>query len=428
MTARSFTSSLPRVTGERDVAVVAAAALAAAVVGYELANGSGMRAVVLCLLPLVAVLLARPTVPLVLLGASIPLLHSFTVADYFVTINDLLLALVVAGILLQALTTGAAPAVSALRPLALPLGVYASVMMVLLPVHFSLGEIVKTGQRFELFVFPLLVGAFAALAGRHVPMLQAYVISATVLAVAWPLGVLGGQKNPIGQLIAGAILLLIGVPSLRRLLPCLVILVPGLLVTQSRGAIIATLIGAVVVMVMQGLTPRLIVTRTVPLAVIAAVAFVLMPSATQQRITSLSAGTESSAGRAIQYRQTYAADAWPIIHAHRWTGVGVGNYAAGDAYALTRVQDPHQVLLLQAAEGGYGLAAAFVLLIGGSVFALWRMRRVELAPAAAGVLLATAAHGLVDIYWVRVTPVLGWLLVGMVCGLYAQSRGGEEAK
>ena len=55
------------------------------------------------------------------------------------------------------------------------------------------------------------------------------------------------------------------------------------------------------------------------------------------------------------------------------------------------------------------------------------MRRVELAPVAAGVLVATVAHGLVDVYWVRVTPVLGWLLVGMVCGLYAQSRETEEA-
>ena len=79
------------------------------------------------------------------------------------------------------------------------------------------------------------------------------------------------------------------------------------------------------------------------------------------------------------------------------------------------------MLLLQAAEGGYVLAAAFVLLILGSVLALYRMRAVELAPAAAAVLVATFAHGLVDVYWVRVTPVLSWLLVGMVCGLYGRA-------
>ncbi len=222
--------------GDHDITRVAAAALIAAVAGYALVNTGEQRAAALCLLPLVAILLARPTVPLVLLGASLPLLHSFTVAGYFVTISDLLLVLVTGGILLRAATTGSAPAIRALRPVAFPLTVYASVMIVLLPAHLSFGEIVKTGQRFELFLFPLIVGAFAALAGRHTLMLRAYVLSATVLAVAWPLELLGGQKNPVGQLIGGAILLLVAVPSLRRLLPCLVILVPGLLITQGRGA------------------------------------------------------------------------------------------------------------------------------------------------------------------------------------------------
>ena len=202
-------------------------------------------------------------------------------------------------------------------------------------------------------------------------------------------------------------------------------LVPGLLVTQSRGAILATILGTVVVMAMQGLGTRRMITRVAALATIGAVAFALLPGATRERITTLSGGTESRAAYAIQYRQQFAADAWDLIHANPWTGVGVGNYLAGDAYDLTRVSDPHQVLLLQAAEGGYVLAAGFVLLIIGSAVLLARMRRVELAPVAAGILVATAAHGLVDVYWVRVTPVLGWLLVGMVCGLYAKSRESE---
>ncbi len=75
------------------------------------------------------------------------------------------------------------------------------------------------------------------------------------------------------------------------------------------------------------------------------------------------------------------------------------------------------MLLLEAAEGGYLFLASFLLLIGGTAVALWRMRLVPLAPAAAAVLLATAAHGLVDVFWARGTPVLGFLLVGMVCGL-----------
>ena len=56
---------------------------------------------------------------------------------------------------------------------------------------------------------------------------------------------------------------------------------------------------------------------------------------------------------------------------------------------------------------------------------LWRMRHSEFSAAAVGVVLATAAHGLVDVYWVRGTPVLGWLLVGMACGALAQRRHRE---
>ena len=86
------------------------------------------------------------------------------------------------------------------------------------------------------------------------------------------------------------------------------------------------------------------------------------------------------------------------------------------------------MLLLQAAEGGYLLAASFVLLIAGSFLALFRMRRIDVAAVAAGVLLSTVAHGLVDVYWVRGTPVLGWLLVGMVCGLYAHEAESEAPR
>ena len=67
--------------GDSQVAQVGLAAAIAVFAGYELVHTGEHRAVALCLLPVVAVLLARPTVPLVLLGASIPLLHSFTVAD-----------------------------------------------------------------------------------------------------------------------------------------------------------------------------------------------------------------------------------------------------------------------------------------------------------------------------------------------------------
>jgi mannitol-specific phosphotransferase system IIBC component len=77
-----------------------------------------------------------------------------------------------------------------------------------------------------------------------------------VLAVAWPLDDLGLQKNPVGQLIANAILLLVGFRALHRLLPCLIVLVPGLLLTQSRGAILAAAVGITIIVALRGLPAR----------------------------------------------------------------------------------------------------------------------------------------------------------------------------
>ncbi len=59
-------------------------------------------------------------------------------------------------------------------------------MILLIPLHLGLGNGIKTGQRFELFLIPLVVGAFAGLSGRHLPLLKAYVLSTTVLAVTFP--------------------------------------------------------------------------------------------------------------------------------------------------------------------------------------------------------------------------------------------------
>ena len=54
--------------------------------------------------------------------------------------------------------------------------------------------------------------------------------------------------------------------------------------------------------------------------------------------------------------------------------MGVGNYLAGSATNLTQATDPHDVILLEAAEGGYIFAASFILLVVGS-----RIRALALA-------------------------------------------------
>ena len=307
-------------------------------------------------------------------------------------------------------------------PIAFTILQYSCVMAFVVLLHFDTWNVAKTGQRLELFLLPLIVGAYAALKGRHVRLLQAYVVSASALALVWPLNDFNLQKNPVGQVIANAILVLMAMQSLRRMLPLLLILVPGLFLTQSRGAIIATAIGVAVIVVLQTLSRRSVLLRGLAVAGLAFAAFALMPSAVQERLTTLSASQKTQAGYALYFRDEYTADAKGIIADHPWTGVGIGNYLEADRFGRVPADDPHQVILLQAAEGGYILAASFVLLVAGTTLALVRLRRMDVAVAAAAVLLSTVAHGMVDIYWVRGTPVLGWLLVGMACGGFALLR------
>ena len=362
---------------------------------------------------------------LFLLGASIPVTYSLTGGrgGFNISPSDLLLLFVFAGLLFRASATGSLPGLGALRAVKAPVLQYAVVMLLLLTVHLGVGDILKTGQRYELFLLPLIVGAFAAISDQHLVVLRAYVLAATALAIVWPFAQSIGQKNPVGQMIGNAILVLIAIPSLRKLFPCLLILVPGLLYTESRGAIGATIVGVVVISIFTGHAARLVRRRIVLLAALAVVAFMLMPSSLRTRVTTLSAGTNTPAAYDLKIRQQLSADARAIIARHPWVGVGVGNYQNADANSKLPSNDPHEVLLLQAAEGGYVLAVSFVLLVLGSAVALFtKMRRIPLAAAAAAVLLATAVHGLVDVYWVRGTPLLGWLLVGMACGEFARQR------
>jgi O-antigen ligase len=224
--------------------------------------------------------------------------------------------------------------------------------------------------------------------------------------------------------MGNAILLLVAVRSLRRVLICMPILVVSLLLTQSRGAILATGGGLLVLLLAQGArSPRVLAARVVPLALFLAAAFYFSPAAVQQRNTTFKAGIDTSAAYAIHIRDLFHAQARRVIHENPWVGVGVGQYKAGTVVGGDINTDPHQVLLFQRAEGGPFLEGGFILLVLGSLAAVAiRARKTELGPAALGVSVAVTTHGLVDVYWVRATPVLGWLLVGAALALAQERR------
>ena len=373
-------------------------------------------------------LLVRPNLAAVALGASIPALENIAGAHLGVNVSlgDLLLLLLATSVVGSAVVSRSALVFRVLQPVSFPVLQYCAFVFVLLAAHLDRNSGIQTVQRLELLAFPLVVGSYLALKGAHVRLLQAYVVAATALAVLWPFDHLQLQKNPAGQLLANAILLLIGVPALTRLRICAPLLVYGLFATASRGAIVAGALGTAVIFLAQGVrTPRQTIIRVAVVGALVIAIFQFMPANVRTRITSFSSVGSTSAAYTVRVRETYASDALRIVRAYPWFGVGVGSYLTGvQEFHLTSSTDPHDVVLLQAAEGGWAFAGSFVVLVLGGVLALIRLRRIDLAPAALGVLVATVAHGLVDVYWVRGTPILSWLLVGMVCAGAYRARVG----
>ena len=414
--------------GRRAAVEIALVVLPAVALGYMVGHGVGGRLPVVAAfvgLAAMALLFTSPRLAAVAMGASIPALQDLLGGHqaFHLTASDVVLVVIGARILGDTTLLGTTFAFRALRPVRFPVLQYVWLVLVLLALHPGLGSALKGAQRLELLLLPVLVGAYVAIRREHMLVIRGYVIASTVLAVVCPLNLFHIQtqlqKNPTGQLLANAMLLLIGVRSLRRFLPCLPVLLVGLFLTASRGAILALLVGvAVIVLVNTGPNLRLAFARILPIGLAALVIFQWLPTNVRSHVSELSANTSTSAGYSIYLRDQYQHQATRLIAAHPWTGVGVGNYyIPGNVINPTTSLDPHNVILLQAAEGGYLFAASFVMLLLGAVLAMWRLRRIELAVVAIAVLLATFVHGLVDVYWVRGTPVLGWMLAGIVCGV-----------
>ncbi|HZS30116.1 MAG TPA: O-antigen ligase family protein [Gaiellaceae bacterium] len=406
----------------RDVAI---GAVVAAAVGLLI--GKDPFYAVLPVASLVAIWLAvRPRAAAVLLGLSIPAVE--TVASGHIGLHigagDLILLVLVLAALGAAVIERDAATFKALRTVRLPALQYCVFVLILLVAHPGTQPVLQTFQRYELIAFPLIAGSYLVLRGAHMPVLKAYIVGATALALVFPSDSLGLQKNPVGQFIANAILLIVGVPRLSRYRIAVPLLVYGMFATQSRGAIVACAGGIAILLAFRWMhSPRQAIATGLAIVAVGGLSFTLLPPSAQAFITTYGSTGNSHAAWNIRFRQEYNRDALVIIRAHPWLGVGVGAYGDASTRAgFGGVPDPHNVFLLEAAEGGWLFAGSFVLLIVGTGIVLVRLRRAELAPVALAVVFATAAHGMVDIYWVRGTPVLGWLLVGMVGALAWRSR------
>jgi hypothetical protein len=416
----------------RDLAVSVVISGCGLLIGYLLTHQHLPSAIAIAVVPFLLWLLFRPAASVCLLAISIPFPVSLVGAGTGLNVagSDILLTLICCMVLADALLTGETALFTALKPLALPLAPYLAWMLILAADHLGVISSLQTGQRVELFLLPLMIGAAVALRGLEIPLLKTYLLTATIFAALYPIfsddaGGLGAQKNPAGQFIANGLLLLIAVRDLRgKMLLAAPILTLGLFWTQSRGAILSVVVGLAVLLLMHPGRDRLrFVALLIPVAAVAAGAFALLPNAAQERNTSFDVGTDSRAAYSLEIRERFRTEAWQMVHAEPMFGTGVGKYVDGVDGIRPTTTDPHQVLLFQTVEGGYPFAVAFVVLIVGSagVVAL-RGRGTLLGPAGVALLLATVGHGLVDVYWVRGTPVLSWLVMGMVLGQMALAK------
>ncbi|MGY1779788.1 O-antigen ligase family protein [Geodermatophilus sp. SYSU D01036] len=380
--------------------------------------------------PLLLVLVLRPQVPVVLGAALLPFLGiGATAGGTQVTASDALFALAFVGALVCLLLEPSwRDRGRDTRALLLCGAAFAVWLVAVMLVHGSVTVALNSVQTYQLFLVPLVLGTVVLQPRTARAVVAVFILGSVVLALAWILTggdapPLTGNKNPDGQMIANAMVLALALaPTWTWRVALLVPLGAGLVFTQSRGALLGAGVGIVVVLLLRGLGSwRRTLAAVVPLVVLVVVGYRLLPDEVLSRTTDFStgaAGTSMGDLTAAQYsvalRETYADQGWQLVDANPVFGVGPGNYRTGipgqDSYTI----DPHNLAIRTAGDVGYPGLIAFGLLVVGTALVAYRRRRVNPYVAVAlAVQAAVIVHGFVDVYWVRGTPVLPWLLLGM---------------
>lgn len=416
------------------VAAAAAGLSMSALVVAKLSAERPTSAVKLVLIPVLVVAVLAPAVPVVLGVAFLPYQISiFGAGGLLISASDVLLSLGFGGVVLAAMS-GTGFTGRRLSPIVPAVVLYFFAVTIVWANLPTVDGVVTIVQRLELIVAALVVGAFLAHQEMLDRALSLYVAAAGILAVAAvvvvfvlgqePETYLGVQKNPAGQAIANALIIVIFNHRTAARVPMGLVLAVGLIAAQSRGAILATVIAMGIAAAIAASDRRLRSLAVIPIvAAVFYAGYSALPSAQQERLVRITPGGDV----ATETRENYADDAVVKIRSAPVLGTGLGLYESGDRLDQTYTIDPHNVLLLELAEGGIVLGGGFVVLSLSSAWVLVR-RRLEhpIVIVALAVQVSTVIHGLVDVYWVRGTPVIGWLLVGAALHLAGRSEDDVE--
>jgi hypothetical protein len=232
------------------------------------------------------------------------------------------------------------------------------------------------------------------------------------LTAAYPLGI---QKNDAGLLLALAFLITVVAPDsaglrARLVNPLRLIVVLGLLSTQSRGPMLAV----IAVLAMQQFRSHRS-RRGFVIVVAAAVAMGGVTLAvTEGQLHRAQVNPTSAKFFGIGAREATYKQALSLWSTHRLLGAGL-RYFRDPTLATS---EPHDVVIETLAESGVvGLLALSVLLMQAAL----ALRRVpgELATLARYALVVQFIAGSFDIYWVAGRGSFPWVLVGMALGAHA---------
>lgn len=274
------------------------------------------------------------------------------------------------------------------------------------------------GHRLFLTAGSVMVGAALAAAGRTRVVLGMFMIVAAAVgclsaaaSVANGFGpgyVLGFHKNFVGSMTLTGLAVGYLAPTYtslsgRPLTIAKILCAVGLLGSQSRGAIVALLLGLLVASIRSPAVWRRSSALLVVLVPLTLFAFFSLRSQLE-----VAPGETSSITERTRYREQ-AMTVWresPIV------GQGMRFFKNGE---FVLGSDPHNVVVASLSETGIVGLVALVALLAGATRVLWGMHST-LALAALTVLVARFVNGLFDIYWVAGTQSLPWIIVGLALG------------
>lgn len=289
---------------------------------------------------------------------------------------------------------------------------------------FNGGSLPTALQRMELVILWLVFGALLFRVKSLNLFITWFVGVCALLSVAWMAspginGVWGIQKNPSGGFISAALIMVILSPMANKWrLPGIVILCGGLLSTGSRGSMLGTAVAVVLLMLFARQWKRIFL----PFIFAAAgglIAFAALPATVTARILS----QDGEGVYNIDIRGLFITDALEQFRDAPWSGVGIGNYVQNHPGLMSvRTNDPHNVFAFSLAEGGYPLLAGFLIMCLVPLLWLLGKRKTSVVALALAVQVSTLTHAFVDVYWVRGTPAVGWLLLGAAAAYIAAQR------